>query len=61
MHDAFGGLDNRLHVLGRRCFEPPGQDGYNCLLLAAIDSVVAAGAGAAGTPAHVMRAERTPI
>ena len=39
MHDAFGGLDNRLHVLGRRCFEPPGQDGYNCLLLAAIDQL----------------------
>ena len=27
MHDAFGGLDNRLqHVQGRHCFEPPGQD-----------------------------------
>ena len=26
MHDAFGGLDNRLHAQGRHCFEPPGQD-----------------------------------
>ena len=39
MHDAFGGLDNRLHAQGRHCFEPPGQDGYNCLLLAAIDQL----------------------
>jgi len=39
MHDAFGGLDNRLHAQGRHCFEPPGQDCYNCLLLAAIDQL----------------------
>ena len=39
MHTAFGGLDNRLHAQGRHCFEPPGQDGYNCLLFAAIDQL----------------------
>ena len=32
MLKAFGALDNRLHAQGRRCFEPSGQDGYNCLL-----------------------------
>jgi hypothetical protein len=39
MLKAFGALDNRLHAQGRRCFEPSGQDGYNCLLLAAIDQL----------------------
>ena len=31
MLKAFGALDNRLHAQGHRCFEPSGQDGYNCL------------------------------
>ena len=37
---AFGALDSRIRrTHGRRCVEPPGQDGYNCLLLAAIDQL----------------------
>eukprot|EP00964_Phaeocystis_antarctica_P056155 scaffold33101_cov64-Phaeocystis_antarctica.AAC.2 len=38
MLHGFEALDSRIHrTHGRRCVEPPGQDGYNCLLLAAID------------------------
>ena len=37
---GFEALDSRIHrTHGRRCVEPPGQDGYNCLLLAAIDQL----------------------
>ena len=32
-------LDERLAQCGRFCFEPSGQDGSNCLLLAAIDQM----------------------
>ena len=40
MSHAFEALDSRIHrTHGRRCVEPPGQDGYNCLLLAAIDQL----------------------
>ena len=37
---GFEALDSRIHTThGLRCIEPPGQDGYNCLLLAAIDQL----------------------
>ena len=40
MLQGFEALDSRIHrTHGRRCVEPPGQDGYNCLLLAAIDQL----------------------
>ena len=40
MLHGFEALDSRIHrTHGRRCVEPPGQDGYNCLLLAAIDQL----------------------
>ena len=36
---AFLSLDERLRAHRRYCFEPTGQDGTNCLLLAAIDQM----------------------
>ena len=37
---AFEALDSRIRTTHDRCcVEPPGQDGYNCLLLAAIDQL----------------------
>ena len=40
MLQGFEALDSRIHTThGLRCIEPPGQDGYNCLLLAAIDQL----------------------
>ena len=37
---AFEALDSRISTThGLCCVEPPGQDGYNCLLLAAIDQL----------------------
>ena len=36
---AFVSLDERLAQFSRFCFEPSGQDGTNCLLLAAIDQM----------------------
>ena len=40
MPRGFEVLESRIHTThGLRCIEPPGQDGYNCLLLAAIDQL----------------------
>ena len=40
MSHAFEALDSRIRTThGRRCVEPPDQDGYNCLLLASIDQL----------------------